>query len=246
MADRSGKPLGVRVLVLGQQPPLDMLGAKSVVAQIRTFHPTFPKVAAAQNVALVAAPSDKNGQGFQTLAQPCWGDVVQAEGTVLTEPGTAALIQTADCPVTVLVNARTGVVIPIHCGRNALEPTGTCQCYTVLTPAKKLLLAEPSDAEHIYAYITPSIGAARFVHEGPDDEHYIAPFRQLFTEAIVDEARRALDLRQVIITIITDWWGVPTDNISDSGICTFETMGLASYQRNPESPKRNSVIMVKH
>ena len=67
-------------------------------------------------------------------------------------------------------------------------------------------------------------------------------FLKLPENVFADRATGALDLYRVIHHDLAHL-GVPSENISQTGPCTFETKGLSSYRRD-KTPLRNTVILV--
>lgn len=194
-------------------------------------------------VAQIITASVPTDTGHKQVYPANYNNVLNADGIILREVGSAGIIKTADCGATLLFDKSTGNGALLHTGRPALDPTlsDCAHCgYTVLDNALSLLTKNQSNAS-VHALVTGNICGPCFVHEGPDAERHIKHFKRLLG-AFVDEAAGALDLFAVVKHGLMHH-GVPAENINHVGPCTLETPILSSHRRSDQT--RNTFIAIK-
>lgn len=198
-------------------------------------------------VCLIKAPSDVSGLGFQTITEPVFGPPadrdpdVYAEGVILTGRRTAAVLPTADCPVLVLYESTQKRLLMTHAGRPAMTPEPGEKIKNIVTIAYDKIVKNCIHPD-VHAYITGAICGYCFIHNQLDAEELIKPFDKFGEIAFTDRSRGALDL-VAVITYQLMQMGVPSENIQNDGLCTFESDWLISY-RQDRGVKRNAVVAV--
>lgn len=194
-------------------------------------------------LALAIVASDHNSLGFQQVYAANFTETMRADGILLTEPGSAGVIQTGDCAVIALYHRKTEDVVLTHAGRNALSDINRCVSCSVVTEAVRRLLTTGGEVVDIVALVTGNICGPCFVHADEGAEDFITPFRKYPADARVfaNEKTGALDLYQVIKHQLM-FEGVPETNIRHEGSCTLETDVLASY-RGGDALIRNTFIL---
>jgi copper oxidase (laccase) domain-containing protein len=217
------------------------------------YHLAFYEGANEGKICLVKAPSTENDRGFGEIVDAMYGSEdnaqgpdVFAEGVVLTEEESAAIIRTADCATLVLFEVTSGRVVVTHAGRAALTPRDSSygQTRNIVNTAYERVV-ERINYPYVSAYITGAICPHCFKHEGEDGARLIKPFMETFgAVAFADQDRGELDLAGIITHQLTQF-GVPLKRITHDKICTHETPWLASYRRD-RSNARNAVVVVKH
>lgn len=226
-----------RVYVLGNQPRINDDPSISH-AQALALGAERGKVAQL----IVAANHTMPGHKGVYPAQ--YDDIMYWDGAVISEPGSAVVIQTADCASLVLFDTVSGKVALAHAGRPALNPTNeACLACGGNVVDNALCALSGYDNTNTEALIVGDICGQCFTHDAPGAEEHIAYFRRIPAPVFVDESRGALDLSKVITHYLTHR-GVPRANIRREGPCTLETLTLASYRRN-KTTLRNTIIVVK-
>lgn len=232
----------VRVVLIG--PDQNRL---EHVPELATLYGADP-----DKICLVKAPSNQEGEGYQVIVPASYGKMarvrepdVYAEGVILTEEKSGAVIRTADCPTLVLFEMQSGRVVVTHAGRAALTPSNQPgqPINNIVTTAYDLVAGTEANP-YVLAYITGSICPHCFPHEGEAGKVFTEPFAPFGEVAFADRARGELDLPSLISYQLTAL-GVRQSRIWLDNICTYETPGLASYRRD-RSDARNAVIVVKH
>lgn len=187
---------------------------------------------------VIQPPSSPRGIGFKAIVP------LQPEGTfgdgVLVPDRTAVAMQSRDCPIVVMYNMYNGKTVLCHAGRPALsrrdEHDGT-----ILDAACNAIGRQSHERSYIKAYVTAGICQHCFVHEGPDAESFLTPFRKHHPQAIDDWG--GLDLRMVITSELVGL-GVEATNIVCETTCTKEHPALTSH-RNGDM-KSNLVLVLQH
>lgn len=193
---------------------------------------------------IVRPPGNERGAGFRKICEhPTPGSVIYAEGVILSQPNTAVLIQTADCPTLILRNPLTGWVVVTHCGRAALspveQPDGTL--FNIVTIAVNLLCS-PRYTDFLEAHITTGICGNCFVHDTDGASSFVTPFDLFGHQVFVDRSRGALDLFAVIGGHLRAY-GLGEHCITRDSTCTKESNALSSHRRGDTS--RNSIIVTR-
>lgn len=196
-------------------------------------------------VCIIDAPSGPDGKGHKLVENARYDSPIAADGVLFERPGSAAVVQTADCPAVVLYNAQNHRVVLFHAGRPGLTTGGDCPTcnFTVLSAAVHRLLLGGS-AAHVHAFILGSICGRCFVHDEPGAEAYVTPFDRYGDIAFTDRSKGALDLRAVIQHELIHK-GVPAKNIHHDGLCTKEDVRLSS-RRGGRYDTKNTIIVVRH
>ena len=225
--------------VSGMQQPFAALG-KSVQKQACDIGAVPGKVCQIH-------PPAKAGQpGFQSIELPRYDCPVQAEGVWLDEPGSAATMQTRDCPTLLFWNQQTGRLVFTHAGRPAMTTPvdcGGCQ-YNVVTTAARAAIKNGNPRD-VHLWIVGSICGHCFVHESDDSEQYIAPFDKFGPTAFTNRSRGALNL-PAIITMQAQHYGIPPGQIHyDQWFCTKEHLAFASLRRGT-TDRHNTVTVIRH
>lgn len=194
-------------------------------------------------IAQVTTASGPKDNGHKQVYPANYNSILNADGIVLREVGSAGIIMVADCAASLVFDAETGDGALVHMGRPALDPTlnecGHCG-YTVVDNALDAL----NRRQHLHAVhvlVTANICANCFEHQGPDAEKHIAHFRRI-PGAITDEGRGTLDIFRVIMHDLAHH-GIKREHIEHQGPCTLETPALSSYRRKDIT--RNTVIAIK-
>lgn len=200
--------------------------------------------AKAGKICKVIVASDQNQEGFQLCKVADYTDLVRADGVVLTEPSSAAIIQTADCATGVLYCSRTNRAVVFHGGRPAVTPfcklqSKTCD-WTVVEDALTHVSGNgPKD--DVIALVLGNICGSCFKHEQDGAHKQVEPFLHLGEKVFADMENKALDLYKVIKHRLMHA-GVREDNIQHAGPCTFETPALSSHRR--KDTDRNTIVVV--
>ena len=200
--------------------------------------------ASVSKICRVIVASDQNQEGFQLTKVADYTDFVRADGVVLTEPGSAALLQTADCASGILYCPRTNRAVLFHGGRPALTPfcrqeSGTCDWTVVETALQAVTKGGAKD--DVVALVIGNICGQCFKHEHESAHHLAEPFLHLGEKVFADVENKALDLYKVIKHRLMHA-GVREENISHTGPCTFETPVLSSHRRGDTD--RNTTVVV--
>jgi copper oxidase (laccase) domain-containing protein len=226
---------GHKCLILGHQERLSDNPLQAIVAAIELG-------ASPERVCIVHAPNSSEQTGFQQIKIPDYQTPVEAEGVILTEQGSAAIIQTADCPTIILTDGATGRKVVTHAGRPALTPQGHCTDCTIVENALAQLGAK--DRNKVHAFVVGDICGTCFLHDHESALPLVAPFLRLGEQVFDDVERHGLSLFKVIKLRLTHA-GVPTSNITHYGNCTFHHDHYASHRREGNRDDRNHVIVVK-
>ena len=194
-------------------------------------------------IAQIVTASGPKDTGHKQVYPANYKSILNADGIVLREVGSAGIIMVADCAAGFLLDAETGDGSLVHMGRPALDPTlNECQhCgYTVIDNALDAL-NRSQHPQSVQALVTGNICGSCFKHERSDAEKHVAYCRRL-PGVFADEANGSLDLFKVIVHNLTHY-GVKRENITHEGPCTFETPSLSSYRRGDMT--RNAIIAIK-
>lgn len=199
-------------------------------------------------VCLIKAPSNASQQGFQTITTPKFGNPndpqpdVFAEGVVLTQSGSAAVITTADCPTLVMYEQKSGQLLITHAGRPTMTPSNPSSepIKNIVTIAHDAITGKYKNP-NIHAYITGGICGYCFTHNQPGAEKFVKPFDQFGEIAFTNRELGALDLVAIIKHQLIQL-GVAPLNIEHDGLCTKGTDWLTSYRQDKIA--RNAVVAV--
>ena len=149
----------------------------------------------------------------------------EADGLLTSEPGILLGIVTADCVPLLMVDPRKGVVAALHAGwRGTLKG--------IARRAIELLCSRWNVAtQDLYVALGPSIGSCCY-EVGPEVGEMIVARWNIDSESawLPVAGKGFLDLRAVN-TIQIEESGVPRENISLVGPCTFCDSSFASYRR---------------
>lgn len=197
-------------------------------------------------ICLIDVPSGPKGAGFQTVQLPDFTAPIQAEGTILRLSGSAATLQTRDCPTVVLYDGLTHRTVVTHAGRPALTPPADCAAcsFSVLDAAYQQLRGHEKGDRHVRAFILGSICGHCFVHDEPGAEAYVTPFDRFGEAIFTDRSKGALDLVKHIRTQL-EHKGIPPENIVHDKLCTKEDERLSS-RRGGRCDTKNTIIVVRH
>ena len=205
-------------------------------------------------VCLVKPAGDATEPGFLSIVNSTFGDAksedfdVYADGVVLTESGSAAVLFTADCPTVILLGRfKNGqiAIVAVHAGRAAMAPVTLRDGNpsNIITWAYKKLV-KGLEVEDVQAYITGAICGHCFKHDKPEARGLVEPFKQFGEHAILDDKQGTLDLVKIIKEQLLQF-GLTEANIKHDGVCTLETDWLASYRRDRRK-ERNAIVVVLH
>jgi len=205
----------------------------------------------ANKISHVKTASTKDDPGYQSIVTAKFEKVdktdfdVFADGIVLDESNTCAVIYTADCPSVTLYEKVSNRLVLAHSGRPAMTPNNKEgePITNIITLAFKKI-TEGVQNPKVSAHITGYICAEHFEHIGKEAELLIRPFDQFGKIAFLNRERGQLDLPAIIEHQLSKL-GVPKDSIKSESICTFESPELESYRRD-RSSKRNLTVAILH
>jgi copper oxidase (laccase) domain-containing protein len=226
---------GHKCLILGHQPRLS-------VNPVAAFRAAVELGATPSRMSLLHVPSNETERGFQLIKQPTYDDPVEAEGVILTERGSAAILQTADCPTIIITDEITGNKVVTHAGRAALTPQGQDSSDTIVERA--LAKLSPKDMTKVQAFVLGDISGKHFLHDHESARPLIEPFLRYNEEVFTDKVRLGLSLYEVIKRRLLHA-GVPLAHIGHYGECTFAHHRYASHRRDGNRNDRNHIIVVK-
>lgn len=147
------------------------------------------------------------GNGFT-----CENSFESADALVTAEPGVTLVTFYADCVPVFLLDKRQGVLALVHSGWK-----GTAARISALT-AEHMSAVYGSRPEDIIAAVGPSIRACHFEVGEEVAKVFIEKFGE---ECIVYGYEKPhVDLQRCVISQLSDC-GIPPENITDSGICTY-------------------------
>ncbi len=193
---------------------------------------------------IVMPPNGPGQAGFQSIATYPTKTKVAADGILITA-GTVIGMYSADCPILVLMDERSGCGIAAHCGRPAMTKRQVLMKYdyNIITAALLALQREGSRPENLTAYITAGICQDCFTHDvrKPGDAELLRPF----PKAHIHEETGGLDLIGLIIAELVQA-GVPARNISTDDRCTKEHPDLTSHRGGKPPGIANLVIADSH
>ena len=197
------------------------------------------------SICIINVPSDKNGAGHKTIQNASFDASIASDGALLLQCGSAAALQTADCPTLILCDTITNNVAIAHAGRPALSPPIECATcsFSVVDAAFNRLMPDKNRAGDVKAFIVGSICGHCFVHENPDSEEFVRPFDHFGEQVFTDRSRGALDL-VAVIKLQLKYHGVLEENIMHDHLCTMENNWLAS-RRGGRYEKRNTIVVVR-
>ncbi len=210
--------------------------------RLTKFVPTeIAKITSSRRVGLILAPSNRNDRGFKQIRTiGVSGKAVPCEGACINHKS-ALIIQTADCPVVIIRNMDTELVVETHAGRPALTPirmpNGALS--NVITTAYMKVLGN-STPQRLQAHITAHICGECFLHDHPGAEEFIRPFDQFGETVFTDRKRGALDVGAVIRQQLKTF-GLLRENISEDVTCTKESDWLASHRNGHTT--RNIIVV---
>jgi copper oxidase (laccase) domain-containing protein len=187
--------------------------------------------------------SDDSKPGHKGVYPPRYGDILHADGTVLSEAGSAAVIQAADCPVIVMIDGASGRIAFAHAGRPALSPTAHCASCTVTENMLHALFGRERDCRQLEVLVTGNICGPCFKHDRAEARPLIEPFLRYPDAVFADRTLGALDLFALIKHQLI-FAGVPEVQIRHAGPCSLETPLLSSHRRGDNT--RNTFIVVKN
>jgi copper oxidase (laccase) domain-containing protein len=241
------------------EPIVYCVGGIAVAALYGKDRPSHDRLLAsrhgarADNICFIKAPGNESFPGYLEIVDPVFGDRfskepdVYAEGVLLTEQGSGAVMGTADC-MSLILTLRTPAgprALITHAGRGAMSPTlradGSIQ--NIVTLAYEKITAGVTHHD-VYAHLTGSISAKHFLHDDGKAEtlRILEPFAELFGERVfADRSRGALDLPQLARHQLTKL-GVKKHRITHDGICTFASPDHYSY-RKTRCSERNMVVV---
>ncbi len=208
--------------------------------------------AKSDHICVVKCASSSTDKGFQKIVPAKFGDYnsskpdIYADGVILTEPGTGAVLGTADCPTLILYDLLSHRIVIVHVGRAALTPINQPghPIKNIITIALKKLIGD-GPVTFVRAHVTGAICGECFVHEGEGAQRYIEPFLQFGEDvAFRNKERGQLDLPRIIRYQLTGLGVIPAF-ITSEPVCTHESNWLASYRRN-HTKERNRIAAVLH
>jgi copper oxidase (laccase) domain-containing protein len=226
---------GHKCVILGRQPRLSS-------NPVGAFRAAIELGATPDRICLLHVPSNQNESGFQLIEVASYDDPVEAEGVILTERGSSAILQTADCPTIILTDEVTGNKVVTHAGRGALTPQSHSVDDTIVETALTQLGAK--DKTKVHAFVAGDISGKHFLHDHESARALIEPFLCLGDEVFTDKERFGLSLFAVIKHRLLRA-GVPLRNISHYGDCTFDHQRYSSHRRDGDRNDRNHIIVVK-
>ncbi len=171
---------------------------------------------------------------------------MRAEGVILTEKGSAAVLRTADCPSLALYDKANHLAVFTHAGRPALTPrvNKNGKLENIVTIAYEAIVNQSNNPD-IIACITGSICGKCFLHDDENGKKLAAPFIEHFGNEIITE-NQGLNLPLVIMNQLTQL-GIDKSKISHDGLCTYTNDDLYSHRQGRESKEdRNITILVLH
>jgi copper oxidase (laccase) domain-containing protein len=204
----------------------------------RSINQAISLSALPDQIAQVIVASTASEHHHKEVIEASYGKITYADGVILRQPSTAAIIQTADCPAVVLYNEKNGAVGLIHAGRPAVTPT--IEKSSVIEYALAAL-CDDQNRDYIHTLVLGNICGDCFVHDYPNAQHLVEPFDVYPKEVFKDRSKGALDLHQVIVHQLTEE-GVKEDTIRHEGDCTLEHDHLSSHRRGDNT--RNTIILV--
>ena len=195
----------------------------------------------------VAAPSNEDRPGFQTLTDPQYGTAVLAEGVILTQPNTAAVIQVADCAVVCLRHRLTNQLAVFHAGRNALDGSKHQPGHTANNKGMARIALETflqgDSGELCEVYVGPHISGVNFDHSHTGAERHVSWFREQYGQAAFTNWERGRLSLRAVLEAEFNRAGIPTTNVKWDSRCTFSDESLSSYRRNDNH--RNTLVVIR-
>jgi copper oxidase (laccase) domain-containing protein len=191
---------------------------------------------------MLYVPSQQGEAGFQLIKKADYLTPIEADGVILTERGSAAILQTADCPTIILTDEVTGYKVVTHAGRAALTPQGHCVDCTIVENALAQLGAK--DKTKVHAFVVGDISGKHFLHDHESARPLIEPFLRFGNDIFTDQERLGLSLFAIIKRRLLHA-NVPESNISHYGDCTFAHQRYSSHRRDGNRNDRNHIIVVK-
>ncbi|MCK4653532.1 MAG: peptidoglycan editing factor PgeF [Candidatus Cloacimonetes bacterium] len=149
------------------------------------------------------------------------------DGLITKEKNIILAVKTADCLPILLFEPEKKIIGTIHSGREGVQ----VNIVRKMIQGMKKLGANPSS---ILVEIGPAICR----------EHYKVDrkvFDQFLNETNVPQKQFKLDLKKVVIEQLLQE-DIPTDNIINHAICTFENEDYFSYRRNRTSKRQMSFV----
>jgi len=207
------------------------------------------KGARLKSICFIRAAATFGQPGFGAVKEPVYGPVEQsghdiaADGVLLSEAGSAAIIRTGDCPAVALFAPAHGKAVLLHAGRAALTPRSNSDELSNIITSGFSRLTKELPASRVIALITGSICANHFPHDLPEARALVEPFTVFGEHAFIDYATGRLNLVAIIRQQLIDL-GVAESDLHHDGLCTHEHAKLASNRRDPGVKLRNPVILV--
>lgn len=226
----------VAVHIYGQQPRI-------LDNPQESFSQALEAGADADKIAQVIVASDNSKPGHKLVCPARYGDLMYVDGAVLSESGSTAILQAADCAILILRDRQSGAVAVAHAGRPALSPSGHCTSCTVTTNAVHALIGSDGDASQLEALVVGNICGPCFKHDRDDAQKHIEPFLRYPVNVFANRIEGALDLYALIKHHLMHS-GIPEAQIRHEGPCTLETPRLSSHRRGDNT--RNTFIVVRH
>lgn len=227
---------GFKCLILGHQQRLATNSISAIGAAVEMG-------ANPHKICILHVPSGPQDPGFKLIQVAEYKYPVTAEGVILMDPYSAAILQTADCPTIILIDDRTGKMVITHAGRAALTPTKPeCGDCTIVTTA--LVQLGAADLKKVRAHVIGDICGKCFLHDTDTGRPLVEPFRKLGEKVFQDWDRGGVSLFAVIKHRLMHA-GVLSKHITHSADCTYEKSQYASHRRDKNRDDRNHVIVVK-
>ncbi|MBP6881873.1 MAG: polyphenol oxidase family protein [Candidatus Pacebacteria bacterium] len=187
--------------------------------------------------------SDNTRAGHKLVCPARANDLMYCDGAVLSENGSAVIMQTADCAVLVIYDRVSGRIACAHAGRPGLSPSKHCASCTITENAIHALIGHDGDRSQLEALITGNICGPCFKHDKNDAFKLIEPFLRYPSTVFANVEEGALDLFLLIKHNLM-FAGIPESQIRHEGPCTLETPLLSSHRRGDDT--RNTFIIVKN
>jgi copper oxidase (laccase) domain-containing protein len=188
----------------------------------------------------VVTAASRSDEGYQKIYEADYSNILYGDGVILSEPKSAGIIQTADCPSVIIFGQDSKNVALVHAGRPALTPAGIANRNIIDLALEKFL--ETDNANSLKVLVVGGICGQCFKHEQLSGQALVKPFHKFGDDIFVDKKLGSLDLFALIRLQLLQA-GVPHQNITKAGPCSFETETLSSYRRD-KTLDRNTIIVV--
>lgn len=163
------------------------------------------------------------------------GQAVEADALVTAEAGVALMVMVADCVPMVIIDPEHGASAAIHAGRRGLIGG------VIPAAVEKMTATCGSDPSTMRAFIGPCIRKCCY----QVDAATAAEFSELFPDQVVGAHRCAplLDL-PAAACLALGRAGIPSDNIEDTGLCTYcLPEAFFSYRRAATTGRQAAVVI---